>query len=87
MSVPTLAHLPPLGRHYADQLYGLSCVLCAEEVPASTPPLAEVPARYGDYRFTYRPKACPACAPLLPRPVQLPALEVEPPAVIPGDAL
>ncbi|MEV8065276.1 hypothetical protein AB0P32_03865 [Streptomyces sp. NPDC085995] len=74
------AHLPPLGRHYVDQLIGLSCVLCAEEVPAGTPPLAEVPARYGDWQFTYRPKACPACAPRIPRPVRLPALDVEPAA-------
>ncbi|MFC9050070.1 hypothetical protein [Streptomyces anthocyanicus] len=72
------AQLPPLGRHYVEQLRGWSCVLCAVPVPPGTKPLAETPARYGDYRFTYRPTACPNCGPRIPRPVQLPELEVDP---------
>lgn len=74
MTAPEPVHLPPLGQHDLAQLHGWACMVCAGPVPADTQPLAEVPARYDDYLFTYRPTVCPACAPRIPRPVQLPAL-------------
>ncbi|MFF7146175.1 hypothetical protein [Streptomyces nodosus] len=84
MTGPELARLPPLGHHYPEQLRGLACVLCARPIQPSEEPLAEVSARYGDYFFTYRPTACPSCTPCIPRPVLLPALDVQP--VAPGGA-
>ncbi|MFD7064408.1 hypothetical protein [Streptomyces sp. NPDC059906] len=69
-----LAQLPPLGQHSVPQLRGWTCVLCDAPVPRSADPLAKIPARYADYRFVYQPTACAACAPRIPRPVQLPAL-------------
>jgi hypothetical protein len=72
--------LPPLHRTYVEQLLGLTCAVCNTPVPDGVPPLAEQPARYGTWRFTYRPAACGTCAPHIPRPLHLPALDTDPPA-------
>ncbi|MFE0727054.1 hypothetical protein ACFW2X_02165 [Streptomyces antibioticus] len=55
----------------------MTCALCGQPVVPGAQPLAETPARYGDWEFTYRPTVCPECSPTLPRPVQLPRLVVE----------